>query len=160
MELSKEQTAARTALDRYIAENGMRRTPERYSVLEHAYAMRGHFDIDQLYETMRQGDCRVSRATVYNTIQLLVNAGLVRKHRFDNTTAQYERVSCVSMSSHHHLVCRVCGSVREMSDSDTVRAIEQRQYNGFRPDYVALYVYGLCSRCQRRLRRSDRPSAQ
>lgn len=149
MDHSKELTAARMALDTYLTAHGMRKTPERYAILSQVAAYNGHFDIDTLYNIMCSGDCRVSRATVYNTIQLLVDAGLVRKHRFGNT-AQYEQVNRISSVSHHHLVCRVCGKVREMRDSEAIRQLEQRQYTGFKADYLALYVYGLCSRCQRR----------
>ena len=75
----------------YLTANGHRKTPERYAILDTIYSIDGHFDIDMLYSRMMdQENFRVSRATLYNTIILLINARLVIKHQF-GTSSQYEK---------------------------------------------------------------------
>lgn len=152
MDATKELMAARMALTDYMDKHRMRHTHERFAILEKIFGLTEHFSVDDLFKIMCDSECRVSRATVYNSIELLERAGLVRKHRFDNRTAQYEKVNCISSVSHHHLICRVCGKVREMRDSEAVKAIENRQFASFKTDYVQLYVYGVCSRCQHKQR--------
>lgn len=96
----------------------------------------------------------VSRATVYNTMEILVDAGLVRRHNFGSTPAQYEKVA--GITNHHHLVCTQCGKVREVKDAEIDRLLSSKRYTSFHPAYADLYIYGVCSRCARR----PRPSAK
>jgi Fur family ferric uptake transcriptional regulator len=79
----------RERLEGFLAEGGHRKTPERFAVLEEIYAAGGHFDVDTLLDRMKQRSAKVSRATLYNTIELFLEAGLVRKHRFGEQS-QYE----------------------------------------------------------------------
>ena len=96
---------------------------------------------------MIQNGYRVSKATVYNTIDLLLEANLVRKHQFGSNLAQYERVY---NANHHHLICMKCGKVREVKDLDLMSNLNTRKFNKFNKfntSYYTLYVYGICSRC-------------
>ena len=79
----------RERLEVFLAEGGHRKTPERFAVLEEIYTAGGHFDVDTLLDLMKQRGAKVSRATLYNTIELFLEAGLVRKHRFGEQS-QYE----------------------------------------------------------------------
>ena len=101
----KTREIVRQKLSQYLEAKKLRKTPERYAILDKIYATSEHFDVDLLYEMMSESEYRVSRATVYNTIDLLVDAGLVRKHQFGNHPAQYEK--SYNMVNHHHLIVPV-----------------------------------------------------
>lgn len=133
-------------LTEYLQKNGHRKTPERYAILETIYSITGHFDVEGLYKQMAEKEkFRVSRATLYNTIVLLIDAGLVIKHQFGNTS-QYER--SYKNETHHHMICTSCGKVTEFEDEALKEAIAGSPLRHFQVSHYSLYIYGLCARCQ------------
>lgn len=144
----------RQSLTRYLEAKKLRKTPERYAILDKIYTTSEHFDADSLYEMMSESDFPVSRATVYNTIELLVEAGLIRKHLFGNSTTQYERA--YNMANHHHLICTRCGKIQEVKDQKLLEVLTQKKFSRFTTSYYALYVYGVCATCTRAERRKQR----
>ncbi len=143
----RTHSAAMAAFTTYMNCHGMRKTSERYAIYERLLAMPHHFFIDDLYGEMETAGYHVSRATIYNTVNMLVDAGLVRRHKFGNAPAQYEKIS--GPARHHHLVCTICGKVREIVDPAVDAVIEQRSFKGFTPLYTELSIYGICRQCQR-----------
>lgn len=155
----KIKSAAKAAFTVFLNSRKLRKTYERYTILEMVYDMTDHFYIESLYTALEQSCHHVSRATVYNTMQLLIDAGLVRRHQFGNQPAQYERVTGQRIGNHHHLICTECGKIREVKDNELFKRLGQIKYPTFQTEYFALYVYGICSRCHRRLKKLNGGSA-
>ncbi len=132
-------------LTSYLASKKLRKTPERFAILEQIYSLNEHFDVDTLYELMLKSGYRVSRATVYNTVDLLVECRLIIRHQFGANMAHYEKA--YNTESHHHLICTMCNKVEEVKDDELHNTIQEKKYNKFNLANYNLYMYGLCHKC-------------
>jgi Fur family ferric uptake transcriptional regulator len=151
------KAAVEQILNSYLEMNNHRKTPERYAILNAVYSINGHFTLDELGEKLTVDyKFPVSRATLYNTLNLFMELRLVIRHRFQGTT-KYE--ACYDNNSHCHQMCTVCGKVCEVHSPEITAAIDNLHLKRFRKDGFTLYIYGICSTCQAkitRLRRTDK----
>ena len=146
MDSQNIKETVRQIFTEYLNLHRHRKTPERYAILDAIYSFDSHFDMDTLYTRMAEEEkFRVSRATLYNTILLLLDAHLVVKHQFGGSS-QYER--CYLSHTHHH-ICTQCGKVEEVQDDVLRELIEQSKLKQFTLSHYSLYLYGLCAKCNR-----------
>ena len=138
-------------LTSYLELNRHRKTPERFTILDAVYSMTGHFSLEELGDKLAgEYNFPVSRATLYNTLRLLIELRLVVRHRFQSTT-KYE--ACYDNNSHCHQICTMCGKVTEVKSQGVIDAINTMPTRRFHKDGFTLYVYGICSSCQAKQRR-------
>jgi len=143
---------AKRILTEYMEANHLRKTPERYAILEAVYNYDGLFDCDELYKMMDKIRFRVSRGTVYNTMELLSKTGLVNKLMIDNVV-KYEKDN--SQHSHFYQVCTECGKTIGFYDEQTLRCLQEVNLKRFHPSVYSISVYGICSTCLSKLRRKS-----
>lgn len=137
-----KQAVVRKVFTDFLIQNGHRKTPERMAILEEIYNMRTHFDVDDLHMQMRTNNFRISRATIYNNLELLLDAKLIRKHQFGKGMAQYEK--SYFFGQYDHIILTDTGEVKEFCDprvQNIKRTIEETF--GVVVERHSLYFYGM-----------------
>lgn len=142
--------AAHDILTSHLKSGGkLRITPERFAILDAVLQTQGHFDVEGLYYRLITSGVKVSKATVYNTLELLQECGLVSKYRFAENTSRYEKA--FGRPQHHHLICLSCGDIIEFV-SDRLERIQDDvcAEKEFVPQSTTLQIFGTCSRCTKK----------
>jgi Fur family ferric uptake transcriptional regulator len=140
----------------FLANQGLKLTSERTALVREIFASHYHFEADELLMKMKQNHVKISRATIYRTLELLVKSGLVRRVHLGEEHYHYEHVT--GNSHHDHLICTTCGTVIEFHDP----ALEQRQREicekkKFTPTFHNLQILGICDSCRKKGALPDAP---
>jgi len=149
MKLDARQLKLAEVVRRKLHAAGLKCTPQRCEIFEEIVRMRGHFSAEELAERFRarKRGPAISRATVYRTLPLLVQCGLVREVIFTEKHSHYEVV--YSREHHEHMVCTKCGRIIAFDDSELERAIRRiARAAGFAPVSHKIEVCGLCDKCR------------
>lgn len=142
--------AAHDILTKHLKTSGKHRaTPERFAILDAVLLSQGHFDADSLYYRLVSNGVKVSKATVYNTLDLLQECGLVSKYRFAENMSRYEKA--FGRPHHHHLICLECGDIIEFVNDKLERIQDDVCTDkNFSPQSSSLQIFGTCSRCRKK----------
>lgn len=138
--------------DKFLRENGKRRTPERFKILERVLEFSKQFTVENLIDAMADQNFFVSKATVYNTVLLLVEAGVLRQFSVNNRS-HYERADNVYLI---HLKCKECSKIKLVKDTNFMAYMNAIKFPAFTTSYYNLTVYGVCNDCARRIKRQLR----
>ncbi|MEK7819443.1 MAG: Fur family transcriptional regulator [Bacteroidota bacterium] len=140
-ELAKEN------FKKYLKSNDYRVTPERFEVLEAILQKDGHFDADELFLKMKTNESKVSRATVYNTLDLLQECGIISRYRFGENHSRYEKA--IGRPHHDHLICLECGDIIEFVNQKLLKIQKDVcKENNFKSTNSTLQIFGKCNKCQ------------
>lgn len=128
---------------KYLKDKSHRITNERFLILDAAINMEGHFDADELYLKMRKDLMRVSRATVYNTLELMSDCKILTKHNFKGDRARYE--TKYGRSSHYHILCLSCNMILEFENNEIEKLLDKtcKKYDLKLMDH-SLQVFASC----------------
>jgi Fur family ferric uptake transcriptional regulator len=133
----------------YIKAEGLRKTPERETIIEEIFSIHDHFDVDELFLRLRNKRKRVSKASLYRTIPLLIESGLIKEVYFEDGHLHYEQI--YGHKHHCHLRCTACGKIIEFADEEAVKIQERisKKY-GFVITAHRFELGGYCPQCAQR----------
>lgn len=133
--------------DKFLAENDLKATPQRRAVLEAVLETHRHFDADELVDMLKRKNKRISRATVYRVLELLVKGGFVRTLELGESRKFYEHI--IGHRHHDHLICTECGRTLEFGDG-LIELLQQKVCDelNFKAESHSLRIFGRCEGCQ------------
>ncbi len=132
---------------RYLKDRNLPVTHQRVTIAEAVFFSDSHLSVGDLERLLRSSSDRIGRATIYRTLEVMLEAGLVREHDFDEGFKRYEPVT--EQGHHEHLICITCGKVVEFSSErlERMKVLIAEEY-GFRHHHHRLEIYGVCHECQ------------
>lgn len=142
------------SFNRWLEQHRLRKTQERFAVLKTAWQLTGHFGAEELRVRLEEAGYRVSRATVYNTLSLLEECGVLYRHHFGGSgvEALFEK----GTGNHLHMICTHCGRVIERETPSEFASLLEG-YDGFVPSHLSAYIYGTCAKCASQSLNTEEP---
>jgi Fur family ferric uptake transcriptional regulator len=133
-------------IDEALREHGVRLTGPRRTILEAALKLKGHFTAEEILDRLHSHGVPASKATLYRTLSLLVEKGLLEPREFERGSLRYEVVAGVD--HHDHMICTACGTVHEFLVPEIERLQDEAcEQFGFRMLGHSHRIFGLCARC-------------
>lgn len=144
----EKQNSSEDIFLQFIKKKGLRSTPERQIILRAVLSMNSHFNADELYYSLKRKGESISRATVYRTLPLFQQSGLIRETIRSEGKTSYE--NALGYEHHDHMVCIRCGKLIEFKVDEIERLQDElcRRYN-FSPVDHCLGIRGYCATCQK-----------
>ena len=140
-------TNAIESFAKYLETKKLKFTKERRTVLREMFLSRGHLEVEDLLYSLKRKKKSASRATVYRTLELLVDSGIVRTVDLGHGHSHYELV--LDHPHHEHMVCLKCGKVIEFSDKTIERALKKLcKKSGFEHTSHRFQIFGYCDECK------------
>lgn len=134
----------------YLQTNHRRKTPERYAILDAVYDMEKPFTMDELNTVLEEKNFHVSTATLYNTVNLLLQAQMLVRHDMGQQTL-YEAVQSFG---HCYQKCSICGKTVAINKKDVVPVVQNLKLRRFKKQDFSLLVFGICGSCQNKLKKN------
>lgn len=133
--------------EEFLGENSLKLTPQRRAVLEAVFATHQHFDADELVDILKKRKKRISRATVYRALELLVSGGFVHAMELGESRKKYEHI--IGHAHHDHMICTTCGRTLEFGDG-MIEMLQQKVCDDlkFKAESHSLRIFGLCESCK------------
>ena len=132
----------------YLKNKKLRNTVERNTIFETVCQTKEPFTLDMIWQHLEESKFRVSRASVYNTMELLLDANIVVRHQFAGAIVKYE-LKCFD-EHHYHAICTHCGTVRKVKNDAMDKVFDNCKIPKFSVEHYALHFYGICSKCKYR----------
>jgi len=134
-------------LKKYVMEQGLRNTPQRYKVLEVFLRNEGHPSVDELHDIVKKKYPDISHSTTFRTMQIIEAAGLAARIRGNDSVFRFEHL--YNHSQHGHLVCLQCGKIIEFDNSEIIKLQNKiSKEKGFKPLRYGAKISGICKNCQ------------
>ena len=130
----------------YLKNKKLRNTTERNAIFEKVCQTKEPFTLEMIRQQLEDTNFHVSRASVYNTIELLLDANIVVRHQFTSTIVQYE-LKCIA-EQFIFAICTSCGTVRRIKNDKLKRIFSDYKIPKFTLDHFLLHFYGICSKCK------------
>jgi Fur family ferric uptake transcriptional regulator len=143
----------KASFSEYLKNNKLRNTLERDAIFDIIRMTKEPFSLDSVLKELEESNFRVSRASIYNTIELLMNAKIVVRHQFTYTNVLYELKHIAD--NHHYTICTNCGNVGKIKNEKINSFFSGYKIPKFDTEYYSMYFYGICSKCKYRLIREE-----
>ena len=131
----------------YLREKELKFTPERDAILEEVFEKHEHFDVEKLYQRLNSKGKHISRATIYRTIPILIDSGLIGEAMKHKNRIYYEHT--YGHKPHEHMVCTNCGKIIEFNDKRVKKIIEEiTKDHDFKSNEYKFEIKGFCKGCQ------------
>ncbi len=135
-------------LKNFIEKKGLRNSRQRMAILEIISDMDDHFSIDELYQKTKSIYPQIGYATIYRTVNLFVDAGILHRRNFHNDSPIYEII--LQQDHHDHIICLGCGKIIEFNNErmERIQNYIAKQFN-FEPKFHRFEMYGYCEKCKK-----------